>query len=569
MNASTPCDPALFNLASFVTNSAEILTIKKEMTPAKVSALSSLLLSGAEIERLALQVDLPKGSADELGEAIKCFSRISVLSLGHMWRIEESCPELTLLTAVSASAALDELSMERLYIDDKCLTQFRNSFGKSPALRSLTIKKCRFATLPLIAWISQLQALESLHILEVKLNYSGIGKLIAALMDLPAITELEIYDVEIGERNCKQIGSLVALGRIRKLSLCHDHLKDKGISNIVDAIRASGRRRCELRELHLLRDYFGPIGVQKVAELVVLSPNLRLLNLRANHIVKTAIETLQKCANSLRELDINDCKLGPHEVVLLLAPPACSALTTLRINDNKTENLGACAVARFLLLSVGRTLTELHMNSNGITDTGALELAKGLAEAYALRSISIKGNKFGPRGASAILEALATASTVPMDMIDFEGCGIGDDGAEAVGKLVMHRGCKRILLYRNEIHCKGAKAIADSIHPSVCMIKELNLYKNPIADEGVEYLLDKVIQQNKFICEFCIDLSNIGVKGPTTFMGVAGAQGSLSMQAFGEIGKNMKAKDVMDEVRMVGNNLEFEGGAIMVNSTLF
>ncbi|MDR3575461.1 MAG: hypothetical protein P4L50_16495, partial [Anaerolineaceae bacterium] len=546
MNASDPYDsvPDLCNLASFAANSQDMFKFKQELTPAEISALASLLASGAEIEYLYLFKELPAGAGTELGEAIQRFGSIRTLSLGYNLSASEPAPELLRLIAASATPALEQLDIYRLNLDDSTLC---DSFGKFSALHKLSITDCDFNTPLLAERINEFPALESLRITYRESVPAGVMMLVAALENFPVVAELNLSHVGIDVESRRLIGELVALGEIRKLNLIDCKLGDEGISEIVTSILASGRNRCELWELCLPSNGIESAGAQMIAELVARSPHLRCLNLDFNPIGAIAAEAIKKFANTLEELNISKCGLGPREAVLLLSPPAYPALTTLRITNNYVGNLGAGALAQFLLGSGGCTLKELRMESNDITEAGALELANGFAKAYALRSIRMEVNQLGPRGAAAMLDAIAIVSTVQMDMIYFDQCEIGDDGAEAAGRLIMGRSCKRISLNQNEIHDKGVKAIADSIEASECMIELLSLYVNPVGDAGVKYFLDKVLYESKIASKIGIGLSCIGVEEAMAVRRMTEVHGTRKFLSYSDSIKDKKARDILNK----------------------
>ncbi len=478
---------ALCGLASFVVNNSEnMFTFYKDLTSAEVSILASLFASGAEIENLMLRRELPAGTAAELGSAIRR-SGVSDRYLSIWVGERNPAPELVQLVAAAPIVALEQLTISDLTIDEKCTTQICDSLAASPRLRSLTISHCKISAPLLARRIGSFRALESFEISCEYFGPSEIEMILVGMRDLPVVVDLMLEYVEIEAGGRRELGGL--LGRInRKFSLANTQLGDEGISAIVDAVIASGRKGLRLQELCLSEDSIGPMGAQKLAGLIARSPYLRCLNLYRNaNLAVGAADIVGKCANSLQELDISGCMLN-HQNIAALFSHGCHALTVLKMEANEAGDLGAGVVAQFLLHYGGRILRELRMDISGIGEAGALELANGLEKAYAIRCISMDENLLGPRGATAVLNALATASTVPMEIISFAKCKIGDDGASAVGKIITHRGCKHFELDYNEIHCRGVKAIADSVNASACMIESLNLYANPFDDEGVGYL---------------------------------------------------------------------------------
>ncbi|MDR3543145.1 MAG: hypothetical protein P4L69_19600, partial [Desulfosporosinus sp.] len=543
----------------FVVNgSKKIFRFDDELTPNEVSVLISLLTSGAEIEYLALCQELPAGTGAELGEAIKCSGKITELRVfGYI--MGDPSPELFQLIVASLNPALEHLTIRSVY-DENMHQLCDGSPGKQrlTMLRSLKIKDCEFR-IPLLAkWISSLQALESLVISRTNLIPSDVKALAAAMRKLPAVTDLSLCEVTIETEDWQQFGGNF-FGKLTKLSLNSDKLKDEGIAVIVDEILASRRRRCGLEKLSLYFNGIGPAGAQKLSELIACSPHLRHLCLGRNPLeVGIASQVLEKCASSLEVLDVGDCRLGPREAVSLFAHDYC-ALTILKITCNKVGDTGVGAVAQLLLHSSGRTLKVLKIGENNIGEAGALVLAKGLAKAYAIRIMYANKNPLGPRGATAILDALAAVSTVPIDKIYMYWCEIGNAGASAAGKLIMRRGCRQLDLDNNSIHFKGAKAIADSLNSSACTIEKLNLLENWIGDEGIKYLLKQIILKPGSVCKLLLDLCGIGVEGSMAIRQAIETQGALKKLMYVEHIKGMdeSAKAILREAEGISHNLKY------------
>ncbi len=553
MDASNIADSSLFSalcgLASFVANDSEnLFAFKRTFTPYQISALASLLASGAEIEYLALGNELSAETSIELGEAIKHSACIRELHVNFCDTERRSRIKLAYMVAVAHSETLEQLILGHLIIDNRFMTQICDSLSTSPRLHSLTIADCELSAPLLAGRIGSFPALESLHILNGSFSPSDIEILLVSLRDLHSVADLSLVGVEVGAGGWRELGGRL-LSRISgKLTLDCATLDDEGVSLIADTVLASARQRLVLQELCLNNGSIGPKGSRKLAELVSRSPYLRCLNLDWSLKIAGggAAEILGKYANSLEKLSVCGCELDPPGVVSLLSC-GCRALTVLKMGYNKAADLGAGAIARFLLRSGRRTLRELSMDRNAIGEAEAWELAKGLEKAYAIRCIIMDKNPLGPRGAAVVLNALATASTVSMDIISFLGCNIGDDGASAVGKVITRRGCRCLELTNNGIHFEGAKAIADSIKASASMIESLHLHENPLGDKGLEYLLCEITQRNRFVRELGINLSGIGVEGAIAVQRAAKAEGVLRALSCDGVVKDYKAKMILLE----------------------
>ncbi len=508
----------LCGLASFVTNSSEILTITHKLSPAEVFVLCSLLTSQAEIPRLTLRERLPPDTCAQLGSAISASSTIYALTL-------EKADAFGTTSASELFRKLAAASLEQLSISDLPLYGNKcgyDPFGKLPALRSLTIQsgleyRC---TLPqLVAWTGQLRVLESLDIDRISLTDSGAGMLVVALKSLPMLVDLSIRkaNLKVG----RPIGDLVALGKLRKLDLNGNLIGNSGVSEMVDAILPPEKHsaRCKLQTLRLSANEIDRDGARKLTELIRRSPHLRTLDLSDNYLYEIFCP-LSEAVLLLEEVDVSDCHLCLYDIVSMMRATSLPALRILRINGNSMGKSEAQAIALFITSSGFRTLTELSLRC--CFDVSPKALANAFAEAYRLHTIDMANNRISTEDVAGILDGLAIAYMTPMDTICFKGCHIEDLGAEAAGRLIARRGCKHLILDINWIHVTGAKAIADSVAISACVIQDLDLSNNPIGDAGVKYLLDKIVsislplqkqQQSRHVRELRIADIRMGVEG--------------------------------------------------------
>lgn len=580
-------DPDLFSslcgLASFVTNTVQGLRLGWSLTPREVSVLCSLLTSGAQISHLTLRRELPHGAAAQVGSAIDR-AAITALTLGDRRDPENKpTPELLRVLAVCDNAALEQISIFCLHVSDGCM---REPFGKFAALRGLNDKsaapvhdaepimasggpRCRVTLL--VAGIGRLKALESLYIAGVGISDADVEALVAAVRDLPLVTDLGISSAYIGTQTGRQIGSLIALGRLRKLDMSFAQLNDDWISAVAAAISAPQppHTRCELQDLNLGSNAIGPTGGEKLADSIISSsPRLRTLNLFGNPVGPVAALALgialRRSANSLQELDVAACGLGSHGVVSLMSGlRGFPALRVLMIGWNCEHSLDARPVSRILLCP---GLEKLGMQMNNITEAAALELAQGFVHAYKLRSLYVSKNPIGPQGASAILGAVAKASaTMSMDTIQFADCGIGDEGALATGKLIEHRGCRCVGLSGNAIHAVGVKAIANSIADSAAAgVEELELARNPVGDEGVRYLLDKITAQGGTVRRVDVRETKRGVEAAMAVKRAAEVQdGMLTTLLVTRHSGNKKADKILGEIEKWERDSKPSGTAIL------
>ncbi len=568
-------DPDLFSalcgLTDFVANSHSVLTIFWKMTPTEVAVLCLLLRSGASPSHLALYEELPHGTAVQLGSAIRYSSAstsntIQTLSLGHGCEyVRKLAPELLRMFAASANPALEYLSIDTLKFNGNCLY---NPIIGFTGLRSLTISEygCYSCSVPVLtAGVGMLRKLVPHRILGIALADWDVEAMAVSLKPLPMLTELCINMANIKTEAGEQIGGLVALGRIRKLDLGSDFMADEGVSAMVDAILVSPRG-CKLQELNLQENWITPIGGTKVSELVSRSPHLQALNLTGNHAGDTVATVFRQGVHSLREFSVCDCGLSHQGVESMLGALsyASPALSVFRMGENGEGDLGTRAVSQYIISSGWSTLLELGMQDSGITEAGALELSSAFVKAYALRSLNMSSNCIGPRGVAAIMDALVVASVKPMNTLDFQYCDIRDNGVSMIGRLIRCRGCRNLYLCSNKINDTGAKVLADSVVATPCIIERLNLAANPIGDEEVAYILDKLVQQpRRLIDELDMSLIGIGVEGAMAVKRAVEARGVLDRLRVDRHVENQNADKILKGVEMWERNSKFAGNAIL------
>lgn len=111
------------------------------------------------------------------------------------------------------------------------------------------------------------------------------------------------------------------------------------------------------------------------------------------------METLFKCSEKLREIDLSYNSLGVHGVGVFVraCPPGCAlskALTSLNLAGVGIREASVCAsLARFV-----RNLTSLRvvcLAGNSMRGNEAAAVARALAECKALEECDLSSNGFG------------------------------------------------------------------------------------------------------------------------------------------------------------------------------
>ncbi len=492
---------ALCSLTSFVTNSSKMREIGYHFPP-ELSVLASLLSSSAEIESLAL---LGGGEVFNSPELVRAIRSSSVCSLKVKANMSWSS-ELRLALSESLCPRLQQLSLSEVDFSPEASRAFGSALERCAphGLRSIRLTGCKVESgKEFVAAFGLAREVESVHFKKVSLGDDDLAKLIERM---DKVEELSLHECNIGTRCVAAIAQRACLST---LELCDSPLGGPLLSELASKFRVRGLKRLTLREC--------TIESTAVARLLERVPRLSSLDLSWNKFDAAAAREIGEairdsgCAKTLREFNIACCCLGQAAVTALFAPlSGIMGLTSLMMREDYAEDRGAKMVLECLLPP---RIEELSMVYNKITAESAGQLAKFLLKASAISTLDLGGNKLGTEGAVAVIMALISPRRLPMHMLGLSGCEIGDQGAEAVGKLIVSTGCRRVDIEANNIHAAGASAIANSCKKAATEIIILHLDANPIEAEGVKCIAEQIVRANTAVVS--LDLMGVYIDDET------------------------------------------------------
>lgn len=158
-------------------------------------------------------------------------------------------------------------------------------------------------------------------------------------------------------------------------------------------------------------------GVDDLAKVISLCPDLHLLDLRYNDL---SGEDMEKLENVL----IKDCKVS-----------------ILYLEGNRLTCKGAKAIGR--IIANNSHLRELYLGSNVIGTDGARALAKGLEQSSSLEKLYLEGNAIADEGALAFTSVLlgqSRAQTKVLQHLYVDNNGLGQDAATKLGRALNSEG---------------------------------------------------------------------------------------------------------------------------------
>ncbi len=252
--------PSLCNLTSFVTNADPAIIRLSDTSPQETAAFSSLLRTGAEIERLEL-VDGGHVLSESLAQSIRhSLVRSLSVTIGFF-----PSPETERLISESMGEKLISLEISHVQICCKGSGAFTSAIKRCKSLHEIRLQNFTIEDpTEFTAAMLQAKALNSLRLLQLRLDDLTLGMI---LDRIGGLSELVIKYSIAGENTMAAIGRMSGL---TKLDLNYNSLCD----NEVDTL-AKGFRSCALQVLRLSRNDIGPAGAASVSQLILRSPRLR------------------------------------------------------------------------------------------------------------------------------------------------------------------------------------------------------------------------------------------------------------------------------------------------------
>ncbi len=502
------------DLVSFVTNCGSSLLKPRALTsPAVVDALAEFVATGAELECLAFDDELPcrSESAVALGRAVRRSSSTvrSICIFNSKFKCSAK-PRFLQMVSVAVSPRIECLELDGIVFTPQDAQLLSSAMLECTALARVEISSSELSlesAAALSDGISRSRSLETVIFDYNAVDDGSFALVMNSLRNLPGLRSLEVCSE--GTSTTEALASLPLHSALESL---HLYLYSQTEDKLSPIIARMSRQESALRNLNLACNRMGPAAGMELARLVERARRLKSLDIAFNTIGAKAAQAVgravrRSCAASMERLVISDCQLGAVGVqdMFVQMRGGCTAISSLLMDKNEAGDLGARAVSACLLGST--TLIELDMSDNEITAPGAHDLATALCTARSLRTLRLSRNVgIGPEGASAILDALALHTANPMDEVDLFECSIGDSGAEAVGRVILSRGCRRLRLGSNQIHARGVVAIVNSIgRMPAPAVEMLRIGDNP-AGEAVPDIAEKLIRRNNAVVELCMGM---------------------------------------------------------------
>ena len=285
---------------------------------------------------------------------------------------------------------LHKLDLDNFNLTGKCAAFIAESLHHSPNLHELCLSR------------------NPLH--------SGVSHLAENLHHVRQLTELELVEVQMGEKECAALASsLQYLNKLKRLNISENAL-GHGIIELAKNLNSVSN----LTWLNLSDTNIGEDEASALACALKDVPELRTLSLGSNPLGRGVMDLVQHlCSVPKPKEDLSPCLDGVQ----------MTKLTELELQDVKMGEKECAALAASLQYL--KKLEKLKM-SNNVLGHGIIELAKNLNSVPTLTTLDLKNTNMGEDEASALARALKDAPEL--------GClGLGSNPlGRGVRDLVQH-----------------------------------------------------------------------------------------------------------------------------------
>ncbi len=339
---------------------------------------------------------------------------------------------------------------------------------------------------------------------------TGVAEFAEVLPTISGLQSIRLGDNEFTTSEGVALGrALAKLRYLEVLDLSGNRIDDKGICSIADGLAARANPET-LKRLDLSNNYLNEKEGLQIAWLMRQSPMIESINLSWNRFGEDAGAALGDSLSAVRvtELYISDSGFGPRGVAAVCR--SLKAVRALNVSHNDAGSKGARAISRWLRTEEG-AVEDLDLGENCISGYDAKVLSRGLAANHSLRRLRLEDNPLGPFGVSEIFSSISRGRH-RLHEVCVCGCRAEDEGAKAVARFVSGQdGLRSVCMSRNGIGPAGAKAICAAV--SRCAVDEVSLEDNPLDDEGVIWIAEKVVRGGTAVKKLYMRRVEIGGKG--------------------------------------------------------
>ena len=271
----------------------------------------------------------------------------------------------------------------------------------------------------------------SLHELCLSWNplHYGVSHLAENLHHAPQLTNVELQDVQMGEKECAALAaSLQYLNKLEELNI-RDNALGHGIIDLAKNLNSVPN----LTQLNLKNTNIGEDEASALARALKDVPELSILSLGSNPLGRGVMDLVQHLCSvpkpkedlspcldgvqmtKLTDLELRDVQMGEKECAALAASlQYLNKLEVLNIGDNA---LGHGIIELAKNLNGVPNLTQLNLENTDIGEDEASALARALKDVPELIRLCLRSNPLG-RGVRDLVQHLSTVPNLEFLYLD-------------------------------------------------------------------------------------------------------------------------------------------------------
>ena len=359
-----------------------------------------------------------------------CLSLVRAVQLRNL-TVEDFVLLKNLLASVTAPRNIEIWGRETDALEGNSIESAIYRINFTDNLHSLKLRYINL-TAKCAAFIAEsLHHSPSLHELCLSWNplHYGVSHLAENLHHAPQLTNVELQDVQMGEKECAALAaSLQYLNKLEELNI-RDNALGHGIIDLAKNLNGVPN----LTQLNLKNTNIGEDEASALARALKDVPELSILSLGSNPLGRGVRDLVQHLSSvpkpkedpsacldgvqmtKLTALELDDVQMGEKECAALAASlQYLNKLEVLNIGDNA---LGHGIIELAKNLNGVPNLTQLNLENTDIGEDEASALARALKDVPELIRLCLRSNPLG-RGVRDLVQHLSTVPNLEFLYLD-------------------------------------------------------------------------------------------------------------------------------------------------------
>ena len=306
----------LVSRISFTNNLNKLEVSFLNLTAKSATGIFKRLHQADNLHELVLSGNNLHFAVGDLAENLHYLPQITLLNLSGVYMGDKECRLLAESLKFVRKLQVLNLSSNRL---GQGITELAKHLFNVPHLTELDLRDTQMGEKEVTAVARSLESISKLKKLDLSLNPlgQGITELATHLPSVPHLTEVDLWETQMGEKDVTAVArSLQSISKLKKLDLSFNPL-GQGITELATHLPSVPH----LTNLNLMDTQMGEKEVTAVARALKDLPELERLVLSHNPLCRGVSELTQHLSSipELRYLELDDVKMTKKEASELYA----------------------------------------------------------------------------------------------------------------------------------------------------------------------------------------------------------------------------------------------------------